>query len=291
MIAAIKQRTSRMSDELKRRWAVGIGAISVVAVTIFLLGHAAVFILCLLMGLAGWREYARMVGLNKKSSFELWGYAWVLLSFTISYLVGPRSLVWFWLAPLSAFVLVAGEHILALWNVEGTQEDPPDESWKLIQDFTMGTLYIFMMFGFAGPIAMKDQGEQLLAMSILCVVFADTAAYFGGRRWGKRKLWPALSPGKTVEGAYCAIGGSLVGALLVWVIYYFVDRPLSLNFGSALLVGIVAAPLGILGDLFESLIKRVAGQKDSGHLLPGHGGILDRTDAFLFVFPLIYFLF
>jgi len=291
MIEALKQRTSGMSDELKRRWAVGLGAICVVGVTIFLLGPSAVFILCLLMGLAGWREYARMVGLNKKSSFELWGYGWVLLSFTISYFVGPRSLVWFWLAPLSAFALVAGERILSLWNIEGTSEETPEESWKLIQDFTMGALYVFMIFGFVGPIAMKDQGQQLLTMSIACIVLADTAAYFGGRRWGKRKLWPALSPGKTIEGAYCAIGGSLLGAFIVWIIYFFVDRPLALTFSSALLVGIVAAPLGILGDLFESLIKRVSGQKDSGHLLPGHGGILDRTDAFVFVFPLIYFLF
>jgi len=290
MIDALK-RSVDMNDELKRRWSVAIIAIAVLALTILVLGPAAVFVLCLLLGLGGWREYARLVGLNKKASFELWGYAWVLLSFTFSYFVGPRSLVWFWLAPLSAFALIAGEHLLTLWKVEGAREESPESAWKLIQDFTLGSLYVFMIFGFVGPIAMKDQGQELLIMGIASVALADTAAYFGGRRWGKRKLWLAISPGKTIEGAYCSFGGSLLGAILIWGIYVLIDRSLSLNIGSALLIGFFAAPLGILGDLYESLLKRVSGRKDSGALLPGHGGILDRADAFVFVFPLIYFLF
>jgi phosphatidate cytidylyltransferase len=292
MIEAIKRRALDMSDELKRRWTVALIAIGVVLTTIFVLGPAAVFVLCLLLGLGSWREYARLVGLNKKQSFELWGYAWVLMSFTLSYFVGPRTLFWFWLAPLSAFAILAGERLLTLWRVEGAVEETPEQAWKLIEHFTMGSLYVFMIFGFVGPIAMKDHGQELLIMGIAAVVLADTAAYFGGRRWGQRKLWPALSPGKTVEGAYCAFGGSLVGAVIIWLIYLLAKgRGYSLGIEAALAIGLTAAPLGILGDLFESLIKRVSGQKDSGHLLPGHGGILDRADAFVFVFPLIYFLF
>jgi phosphatidate cytidylyltransferase len=80
--------------------------------------------------------------------------------------------------------------------------------------------------------------------------------------------------------------------VIIWLIYLLAKgRGYSLGIEAALAIGLTAAPLGILGDLFESLIKRVSGQKDSGHLLPGHGGILDRADAFVFVFPLIYFLF
>jgi phosphatidate cytidylyltransferase len=291
MIEAIKRRTMEMSDELKRRWTAALIAMSIVAVTIFLLGPAAVFVLCLLLGIGAWREYARLTGLSRKASFELWGYAWVLLSFTFSYFVGPRSLVWMWLSPLSAFALLAGERVLTLWKVEGAVEESPEAAWKLLQDFTVGTLYVFMIFGFVGPIAMKDQGQQLLAMGIACVALADTAAYFGGHRWGKRKLWPSLSPGKTIEGAYCSFGGSLFGALLVWLVYFLIDRSSSVNLSSSILLGLAVAPLGICGDLLESLMKRVGGQKDSGSLLPGHGGILDRGDAFVFVFPLIYFLF
>ncbi|MEO5666888.1 MAG: phosphatidate cytidylyltransferase [Bdellovibrionota bacterium] len=291
MIEAIKRRTSAMSDELKRRWTAAAVVVAVVLITVVLLGPAAVFILGLLLGLGGWREYARLTGLNKKPSIELLGYGWVLISFTFSYFVGPRSLIWFWMAPLSAFLVIAIEHFMVVYNVEGIVEETPENAWKIIQDFTVGSIYIFMIFGFVGPIAMRDQGQELLLMGIASVALADTAAYFGGRRWGKRKLWPAFSPGKTIEGAYCSFGGSLFGALLIWVIYFLADRSMALRPEAALAIGVVAAPLGILGDLYESLLKRVSGQKDSGHLIPGHGGILDRADAFVFVFPLIYFLF
>lgn len=279
-----------MTEELKSRLKYAGIAIVVVATTIILLGPGAVFILALLLGLGAWREYSRLTGLKDKASFDLWGYGWVLLAFTFSYFVGPRSLFWFWLAPLSAFALLAGERVLFVLNVKGAKEESPEASWKLVQDFTIGCLYVFLVFGFVGPIAMRDHGQQLLLTGIGTVVLADTAAYFGGRRWGKRKLWPQLSPGKTLEGAYCSFAGALLGALIIWGVYSFVVGR-SMGLVPSLMIALLAAPLGILGDLFESLIKRVSGKKDSGALLPGHGGILDRADAFLFVFPLLYFLF
>lgn len=115
----------------------------------------------------------------------------------------------------------------------------------------------------------------LILMAIVWV--SDTAAYFCGKRWGRRKLAPAISPGKTREGA--------LGALVAVAVYYLVVSATGLA-GPALLAGIVGlgvflvlALLGIEGDLFESWIKRTAGVKDSGTLLPGHGGVLDRIDA------------
>jgi phosphatidate cytidylyltransferase len=116
------------------------------------------------------------------------------------------------------------------------------------------------------------------------VTFAnDTGAYFAGRALGRRKLYPSISPGKTVEGAV----GGLVGALL----FMFVARATfmsGLRFADCWLVALPASIVGPAGDLMESLIKRSAGVKDSGALLPGHGGMLDRIDALLFVAPYVY---
>jgi phosphatidate cytidylyltransferase len=115
---------------------------------------------------------------------------------------------------------------------------------------------------------------------------ADIAAYFAGRAFGRHKLAPAISPGKTWEGA----GGAVVGVLVFGLILIATRAPGMLNgpalaAAAALLVALTA--LSIQGDLFESLLKRQAGVKDSGTLLPGHGGILDRIDSLTSTLPLV----
>lgn len=138
---------------------------------------------------------------------------------------------------------------------------------------------------------MKPHGQQLLVMSITAVAFGDAAAYFGGKRFGKQKLWPQLSPKKTAQGAYFSMLGTLLGATVVWGAWTLSPATRTMGFSSAIMLGVLASPLGMLGDLLESMIKRDSGMKDSGSLLPGHGGLLDRADALVFVFPLVYFLF
>jgi len=133
-------------------------------------------------------------------------------------------------------------------------------------------------------------------LSIFCLVWvADIAAYFGGRAFGKRKLALAISPGKSWEGVWSGMAGVLVLAA-VWI---YADRHGSLGsarVSSALLdrLGIMGfvlslvflSSMSVVGDLVESLVKRSAGAKDSSNLLPGHGGVLDRVDALLPVFPI-----
>ncbi|HMM85117.1 MAG: phosphatidate cytidylyltransferase [Gammaproteobacteria bacterium] len=132
-------------------------------------------------------------------------------------------------------------------------------------------------------------------LSVFCLVWvADIAAYFGGRRFGRRKLAPSISPGKSWEGVYSGVAGVLVLAL-AWL---WADRRWALTpslyselFAAggalALLLGCgVLAAMSVVGDLVESLVKRAAGAKDSSALLPGHGGVLDRVDALLPVFPI-----
>jgi phosphatidate cytidylyltransferase len=113
---------------------------------------------------------------------------------------------------------------------------------------------------------------------------ADTGAYFAGKNLGKHKLAPSISPGKTWEGW---AGGALLTLAVGWAAGYFLpDIPLSHRLVAA---GVVAV-FGPLGDLAESMLKRSAGVKDSGTFLPGHGGLLDRFDAFLLVLPVLALL-
>lgn len=126
-------------------------------------------------------------------------------------------------------------------------------------------------------------------LAVLGVVWvADIAAYFAGHLWGRRKLAPAISPGKTWEGVAGATLGVAVYHALVWR-FGFSDVAPQIATAAILLVACLL-PLSILGDLFESWIKRKAGVKDSGRLLPGHGGVLDRIDALTATLPLAAFV-
>jgi phosphatidate cytidylyltransferase len=128
-------------------------------------------------------------------------------------------------------------------------------------------------------------GRESVVLLVLTVVVSDTAQYFTGRWLGRHKLSPVISPKKTVEGA---MGGFVVApaALALAGRWWMADR----STGWLLLVGVAIVGLGIAGDLFESLLKRSAGVKDSSALIPGHGGVLDRIDAMLFAGPVFFIL-
>jgi phosphatidate cytidylyltransferase len=112
----------------------------------------------------------------------------------------------------------------------------------------------------------------------------DTAAYFAGHAFGRHRLYERISPKKTWEGFAGGAVGSVVGALATrWLLL-----PDELSLAAAIVIGLGGAALGPLGDLAESMIKRAAGVKDSGRIIPGHGGLLDRIDALLFVAPWIH---
>src|SRR5699024_1792214 len=123
------------------------------------------------------------------------------------------------------------------------------------------------------------EGLGLLVMAVLITWMSDTAAYLVGKSMGHTRLIPRISPNKTVEGAIGGLVAAAITAVVCVVAFGLAINPLA-----AVVFGIVAGAIGILGDLGESMIKRRAGAKDSGTLIPGHGGILDRIDALIFVF-------
>ncbi len=133
---------------------------------------------------------------------------------------------------------------------------------------------------------------MLLCLSFLVPTLGDTAAYFIGSRFGKRKLIPAVSPNKTVEGAAAGIIGSTVTALLIyWLTHTFMpaaDLDLLPPVWHFAIIGLVGGIAGEIGDLFASLVKRHCGVKDYSNIFPGHGGMMDRLDSVLFVSVLIY---
>ncbi|WP_428262605.1 phosphatidate cytidylyltransferase [Haliangium sp.] len=158
----------------------------------------------------------------------------------------------------------------------------------------LGAVYVGLLITFLGLIKRDfgPAGGDLLVFLLIVAWMGDTGAYFGGRFFGKRKLYPTVSPGKTWAGAIGGLLVSVASAAGVKLGLSAVHDPPSimhqLTWLDILALSVPGAILGQLGDLVESLLKRSTGVKDSGSLLPGHGGILDRVDAVLVLAPYVY---
>ncbi len=186
------------------------------------------------------------------------------------WLIGAAAIVWLLLAALIVRAAQRGGHL----------------------GHGLSTALALLLLAAAWLAVMRvlDAGIGYL-LSVLAIVWlADIAAYFAGRRWGRRKLAPGISPGKTWAGVGGAVVAVLAAALLLArlapslpAFTTLLQQRLGIAAAGAVLVGLVA--LSVVGDLFESLLKRQAQVKDSSHLLPGHGGVLDRIDASLAVLP------
>ena len=150
-------------------------------------------------------------------------------------------------------------------------------AWTRLASAGFGVFYVGGLLA-ALPLLHARMGSAWVALAIAVTFGNDTGAYLTGRTLGRHKLAPAISPAKTIEGA---VGGLAAGLTVVFAARGLFMPELSLR--DCVMIGVPAAIVGPAGDLVESLLKRAAGAKDSGRLLPGHGGILDRIDALLFV--------
>lgn len=162
----------------------------------------------------------------------------------------------------------------------------PRDFRDAVSDFAYtaaGALYLGWPLSLALVLWEDYQGPEWVLVVILGAFATDTGAFFTGRAIGRRPLAPAISPGKTQEGA---VGGFLAGVAAVVGLALLLDLPLSIQ--QAIVLGALVAVAGQVGDLVESKIKRSAGAKDAGGLIPGHGGMLDRLDSVVFVIVVVY---
>jgi phosphatidate cytidylyltransferase len=148
----------------------------------------------------------------------------------------------------------------------------------------MGFLYVPLLLGHLLLLRGLPQGTQWVFLLLVIVMAGDSGAYYVGCNFGRKKLYPAVSPKKSVEGALGGVAGSIGGAFIAKFSFF----P-SLTVADCLATAILLGTLGQLGDLFESLLKRSFGVKDSGTIFPGHGGVLDRLDSILFAAPAAFY--
>ena len=150
----------------------------------------------------------------------------------------------------------------------------------------LGVLYVGFFIPHVALLREQPEGWRWVLFTVYTAMGSDSGAYFAGRAWGRRKLLPAVSPSKTVEGALGGLAGAVVIALLCRAAFMS-----QLGQGETVGVALTIAVLAALGDLCESALKRAFGAKDSGWIIPGHGGILDRLDSLLFPFVFAYYYF
>ena len=154
-----------------------------------------------------------------------------------------------------------------------------------------------LMAGIAIPLAFQclmqlrlmEHGGGLVMIPLVAAFSSDSAALFAGMALGRHKLAPAVSPKKTVEGSIGGLAGGMLGIVIFRIVFFLVTE-VQLNIAWCVLLGLVGAVLGQLGDLSFSAIKRECGVKDYGRLLPGHGGVLDRFDSVIFASPVVWLL-
>lgn len=148
----------------------------------------------------------------------------------------------------------------------------------------LSSLYVGVLFPYFALLHNQPQGVRLVIVMLLLIVAGDSGAYLIGSRWGRMKLAPRVSPGKTVEGAIASLAASLVAMVLLRG-----ALPGAETMTQALVLALLINLLAQIGDLAESALKRIAGVKDSGWLFPGHGGLLDRTDSLVFATVFTYY--
>lgn len=276
-----------MSPELRTRLLLGI-PLAVAMVAMLLFGNAELTsIVAGLAGLRAWWEYIRMMNIRPRKFLGISGYLILAFLFVDSFFKDKVEFFWVWFIWVVGFFLLYFETLVDRAKGRPTQTSDSQKTWTDFVRFTMGIIYVFMMFGVVGPITKHSMGHSALLMAVSIIAIGDSAAYFVGRKFGRHKLWPELSPKKSFEGAIAAILFSLIAAAVCW---RFLFQGTELSLARCLVFAAVASPLAQAGDFLESLMKRASGTKDSGGIFPGHGGMLDRADGFALVMPLVYLL-
>jgi len=259
-----------------KRWITAIVAIPFLALLVLKGGSRlfAIFI-CLVCILALW-EYFGIV-LNKAQSDSTFSFQ------LLAFFIGP---VMIWAASIHSFRIILilftlNLIISALISLKKFKTDPLVT--EIVTKQVLGVVYIPLFLSFLVLIRNGTDGIAWIFFLLFIVFAGDIGAFYVGSMLGRHKLCPSISPGKTVEGSLGGIAANLGAGIL----YMYLFLP-SLPWAPSILFFIAVGVVGQAGDLFESEFKRVGNIKDSGVILPGHGGMLDRIDALLFATPLAY---
>ncbi|MDA1329681.1 MAG: phosphatidate cytidylyltransferase [Chloroflexi bacterium] len=250
-------------------------------IAILLGGLWFVLLVALILGLAAW-EFA---GLFRSGGFAPSG---PLILIGVLALVAARFFAGFaydpWLVPL----LILTSMKIHLFDFErGRDQAATDFALTLAGILYFGVLGSFMLL-----LRQLEHGQWWLLLTLPAVWIADSAAYFLGTRYGRNKMAPRLSPKKSWQGYFAGVLFGAIGAPLLLLLYRQWGLPAGLGFSlaNAAILGLAMGLFPTLGDLGESMIKRQVGVKDSGTILPGHGGMFDRIDSWLWALPVAYFL-
>lgn len=222
-------------------------------------------------------ELFRMKGLEIKS------FEGVLSALGAIFLVLPKS-QWFFFLPdkTDNFILFYVTVMILLGGLVASKN-----TYTISQAGFPVIVSLYVGVGFQNFVSARNSGLEILVFGLLVVWSTDIGAYFIGKQYGKRKLMPEVSPNKTIEGS---IGGILCAVVVASIYLFFVSKRFVFAYDLPILLvmTVIFSIVGQFGDLVESSIKRHYDVKDSGNILPGHGGILDRFDSLLFVFPIMH---
>lgn len=259
-----------MSSSLAQRILTAVVGLPIILAAIWLGGTWLLLIVLAATAIAGW-EFYRLAGSATNSP----PLVWLGILFVVAVVANAE------------FQLVAVEGLVAavavaplIYLIIRRSEDPLI-SWAAT---VAGFLYVGFLTSHAVLLRNVDDGRDWLVFALLVTFATDTGAYAVGRLVGRHKMAPSISPNKTWEGA---IGGVLGAVLAAWGLSVVFELPLAV--WQAIALGGAVSIAGQLGDLSESMLKRRAGADESSHILPGHGGILDRLDSVVFTIPLVYY--
>jgi phosphatidate cytidylyltransferase len=229
-------------------------------------------VLAAVWGLLAVLEFYRIVGLARFLPLTCFGMVWTLL-----FILHPHC-TYDLVIPL---LLTSAITLSLIMLVFLPKKEGVFNAWAWLM---AGILYVGWLLSYLVTLRL-EAGRDWLFLALFATFGSDTAAYFLGKAFGRHKMAPRISPGKTWEGAV----GGLFGAVII-SLFFTLPTPLQLplSYGEAILLGVFISVFGQIGDLAESLLKRNSGVKESGNLMPGHGGLLDRMDSIVFAGVVVY---
>ena len=269
---------------LKKRIITSLWFVPLLVIVVWFGGEPGFTAFMVIFGILAALEFYRMVAMSKAPPLTYFGLIWTAL-FILSRnsellaILEPR----FNLSLVTPLLLASAVVLSLIGLLSRRQKEGAFTSWAWT---IAGILYVGWLLSHLVALRGLDAGRNWVFFALFTTWASDTTAFFIGRKLGRHKLAPNISPGKTWEGAT----GGILGAIIVSILF-FTATPfhLPLTYWQAIPLSILVSIFGQVGDLVESLLKRNMGVKDSGKLMPGHGGVLDRMDSIIFAGIVVYY--